>query len=99
MSIPAIISAETFKRVKINFLELVFFINGGMLLCHYTDAGFYKWPFYLNSRDLLFPLINRCLEKAEPVSTLLMIILAILTLALISYSSTSEGGDRRKNNK
>ena len=33
-----------------------------MPLCHYVDAGIYKWPFFLNPHDFCVPLVNRCPE-------------------------------------
>ena len=49
MSIPAIITAVILTKVENDFLELVFFIDVGMSLCHYADAGYYISPFHLNS--------------------------------------------------
>ena len=49
MSIPAIITAAILTKVENDFLELVFFIDVGMSLCHYADAGYYISPFHLNS--------------------------------------------------
>ena len=53
---------------------IIFLIDAGMPLCHYADAGVYKWPFHLNSQDYCVPWTNRCPENVEP----LIFILAVL---------------------
>ena len=53
-------------------------IDAGMPLCHYVDAGVYKWPFHLNSRHSCVPWVNICPENAEQVFYPLMIFLAVL---------------------